>query len=77
MYQQSVKEKLRIMKNNTTQLVTPTTNTLKSNADELCSGLNNGRVLTGELYTHRNQKSNFLHLLKKICFVMIFPFSSE
>ena len=45
--------------------------------DELYSGIANGRVLTVELYAHRNQKSIFLHLFTELfhkdisfCFIM-------
>ena len=33
-----------------------------SEADELCSGIANGGVLSLQLYTHRRQKLTLLHL---------------
>ena len=35
---------------------------IKRNVDQLYSGIASGRVLNKELYAHRIEKSNFVHL---------------
>ena len=46
---------------------------LYADADELHSEIANGRVLTAELYAHRNQKLIFLHLFTELFHKDIFP----
>ena len=48
---------------------------VRNNADELCSGIANDRVLNLELYTYRRQRLTLLHLFtdlfrKEICLTL-------
>ena len=51
-------------------------NDLNCNIIQMCSGITQGKVLNGELYARRFQKSVYLHLFTD-CFMKISPQMSE